>query len=50
MQVAAGYAGIGKGLGGGGAYVVYDIASTGSWLRTIAEPAIVAMNYRVVTK
>lgn len=48
MQVAAGYAGMGKGLGGGGAYILYNIQSTGKDADNCST--CVAMNYRVVTK
>ncbi len=48
MQVAAGYAGVGKGLGGGGAHVIYNIQSTGTDASNAT--ATVAMNYRMVTK
>jgi hypothetical protein len=48
MQVAAGYAGVGKGLGGGGAQVVYNVESTGYDSNNCRT--CVAMNYRMVTK
>jgi len=48
IQVAAGYAGVGKGLGGGGGYVIYNIQSTGN--DAVNASARVAMNYRMVTK
>ena len=48
MQVAAGYAGVGKGLGGGGAQVIFNIESTGT--DAVNAAATVAMDYRMVTK
>lgn len=48
LQVAAGYAGMGKGLGGGGAHILYNICATGKDSDNIETS--VAMNYRVVTK
>ena len=48
MQVAAGYAGVGKGLGGGGAQAIYNIQSTGFDANNCST--CVAMNYRLVTK
>jgi hypothetical protein len=48
MQVAAGYAGVGKGLGGGGANVIYNIESSGFDANNARSS--VAMNYRMVTK
>jgi len=48
MQVAAGYAGTGKGLGGGGAHILYNIEATG----TDADQAqyCLGADYRYVTK
>lgn len=48
IQVAAGYAGTGKGLGGGGAHVIYNICATGN--DADHAQAAVAMHYRYVTK
>jgi hypothetical protein len=48
MQVAAGYAGVGKGLGGGGAYAMYNIQSIGSDADNCKT--CVASNYRMLTK
>jgi Tfp pilus assembly protein PilX len=48
MQVAAGYAGVGKGLGGGGAKVIYNIESSGFDANNARSS--VAMNYRMITK
>lgn len=48
MQVAAGYAGMGKGLGGGGAHILYNIEADGSDADNVSSR--VAMHYRVVTK
>lgn len=47
LQVAAGYAGIGKGLGGGGAHVIYNVESETDFDNARAE---VAMYFRMVTK
>lgn len=48
MQVAAGYAGMGKGLGGGGAHILYNIEAIGTDADNCSS--CVAMDYRVVTK
>lgn len=48
MQVAAGYAGMGKGLGGGGAHILYNIEAAGTDADNVRTR--VAMHYRVVTK
>ena len=48
LQVAAGYAGIGKSQAAGGTHILYNIRSTGIEQNgTVSE---VAMHYRVVTK
>ena len=48
LQVAAGYAGIGKSQAAGGTHILYNIRSTGIEVNgTVTE---VAMHYRVVTK
>ncbi|MBU0674355.1 MAG: hypothetical protein KJ950_06905 [Proteobacteria bacterium] len=48
LQVAAGYAGIGKGLGGGGATIVYNLVSTGH--DADQTQTDLAMHYRYITK
>jgi hypothetical protein len=48
MQVAAGYAGTGKGLGGGGAHIIYNIEVTGN--DAGQGETTLAMHYRYVTK
>lgn len=48
VQVAAGYAGTGKGLGGGGAHIIYNIEVVGN--DADHAQAALAMNYRHVTK
>lgn len=48
MQVAAGYAGMGKGLGGGGAHIIYNVEVAGS--DAGQATTALAMHYRYVTK
>lgn len=48
MQVAAGYAGTGKGSGGGGAHIIYNIEVSGNDADNAR--ADLAMHYRYVTK
>lgn len=48
LQVAAGYAGIGKSQAGGGTHILYNIRSTG--VEANGTCTVVAMHYRVVTK
>ncbi|MFO7606919.1 MAG: PilX N-terminal domain-containing pilus assembly protein [Desulfurivibrionaceae bacterium] len=48
IQVAAGYAGVGKSLGAGGAHVLYNIRATG--IEKNSTRSELAMHYRVVTK
>lgn len=48
IQVAAGYAGTGKGMGGGGAHIIYNIEVAGN--DADQAQSSVAMHYRYVTK
>jgi len=48
LQVAAGYAGIGKSLAGGGAHILYNVRATG--IESNGTKTELAMHYRVVTK
>jgi hypothetical protein len=52
IQVAAGYGGSGKGVGGGGGHIIYNIQSTGRDGAVGSEQAstVLALNYRYVTK
>lgn len=47
IQIAAGYSGTGKGTGGGGGHIVYNIEGSG-WEGNLSKK--VGLNYRYVTK